>query len=371
MTIMISSEFDGGNVDVVDAGEDGARLAIRRDAGSEFYQWFHFRVAGGRGRALTLRIENAKGAAYPAGWTGYRAVASEDRKTWRRVETAFDGETQTISPTPCRDAVWYAYFAPYSMERHADLLAQAQASPLVSLQPLGKTLDGQDLDLLRIGDGSLRLWTIARQHPGETMAEWWMEGFLQRLLDGGDACALELLRRATLFVVPNMNPDGSRRGHLRMNAVGANLNREWETPTQARSPEVALVRAAMEREGVDFCLDVHGDEALPYVFCAGAQGIPHWTERLAGLDADFRTALRRASPDFQTEHGYGDRGPANMTMCTPWVAERFDCLALTLEMPFKDNANAPDAAEGWSPARSGKLGAACLEAMLAVASGLR
>src|SRR5687768_11353633 len=137
MTIMISSEFDGGNIDVIEASGDGARLAIRRDAGSEFYQWFHFRVAGGRGRTLALRIENAKGASYPAGWTGYRAVASDDRKTWRRVETAFDGETLTISHRPGRDAVWYAYFAPYSMERHADLLAQAQASPLVSLQPLG------------------------------------------------------------------------------------------------------------------------------------------------------------------------------------------------------------------------------------------
>jgi len=35
-----------------------------------------------------------------------------------------------------------------------------------------------------------------------------------------------------------MNPDGSWRGHLRTNASGANLNREWGDPTPDKSPEV-------------------------------------------------------------------------------------------------------------------------------------
>ena len=47
--------------------------------------------------------------------------------------------------------------------------------------------------------------------------------------------------------VPNMNPDGSWRGHLRTNAAGANLNREWAAPSAQRSPEVLLVRAKMDQ----------------------------------------------------------------------------------------------------------------------------
>lgn len=38
-----------------------------------------------------------------------------------------------------------------------------------------------------------------------------------------------------------------------------------------------------------------------------------------------------------------------MTIATHWVAERFDCLANTLEMPFKDNDNLPFEDTGWSP----------------------
>src|SRR3546814_2841197 len=70
------------------------------------------------------------------------------------------------------------------------------------------------------------------------MAEWWMEGALEKLLDDDDPVSRRLRQKATFHVVPNMNPDGSSRGHLRTNAVGTNLNREWHEPSAEKSPEV-------------------------------------------------------------------------------------------------------------------------------------
>jgi murein tripeptide amidase MpaA len=70
------------------------------------------------------------------------------------------------------------------------------------------------------------------------MAEWAAEGLLRRLIDEHDATSRALLRQAVFYVVPNMCPDGSARGHLRTNAAGANLNREWAQPAADRSPEV-------------------------------------------------------------------------------------------------------------------------------------
>jgi murein tripeptide amidase MpaA len=76
-----------------------------------------------------------------------------------------------------------------------------------------------------------------------------------------------------------MNPDGSKRGHLRTNAAGKNLNREWAEPSMDASPEVYLVKQAMNAASVDFLLDVHGDESLPYCFIAGTEGLPEWNEK--------------------------------------------------------------------------------------------
>jgi murein tripeptide amidase MpaA len=60
-----------------------------------------------------------------------------------------------------------------------------------------------------------------------------------------------------------------------------------------------------------------------------------------------------------------------MTLATNWVGQQFGCLALTIEMPFKDSANLPDNAVGWSGERSRKLGASVLQPILALQHHLR
>ncbi len=374
MTVTVSAAFDGGNIEVVRCdGPQAIDLAIRRDANSDFYQWFYFRLSGVGGEACAVRIVNCAGSAYPGGWPDYRAVVSTDRLMWTRTATTYADGVLTIAVTPAADSVWIAYFAPYPMERHHDLVARIAAARGVTTRVLGQSLDGQDMDLIEVGDGPLQVWLYARQHPGETMAEWWIEGALERLTDPADPVAAALRAQARFHIVPNMNPDGSRRGHLRTNTAGANLNREWAGPTLERSPEVFHVLAAMDATGVDFAMDVHGDESLPHNFIAGFEGIPAITDRQLGLLADYKAGLARISPDFQTRVGYppSPPGKANLTMSTNQLANRFGCLAMTLEMPFKDAAENPDADAGWSPERSMALGRDCLAALLEVIDRLR
>jgi murein tripeptide amidase MpaA len=372
----ISAPFDAGNIRVVDATDPAdIQLEIVRDGAADHLQWFYFRVSGARGVPLRLRLTNAHATSYPKAWEGYHAAYSTDQEQWlRETNTRYEDGALVIEHTPAADAVWFAYFAPYPLERHQRMLGRWQQR--AELVRLGSTVDGLDLDRLQVGapgEGKRVIWVIARQHPGESMAQWWMEGFVERLLDRSDPLAQALLEQAVFYIVPNMNPDGSRRGHLRTNAAGANLNREWHEPSVERSPEVYWVRHAMDATGCDLCLDVHGDEELPYNFVSGAEGIPGWTERLANLQARFLAAYIESSPDFQTEHGYSISAPgeANLTMCTNQIAQRFDCLAMTLEMPFKDNADRPQPDVGWSPARAMRLGEAVLHPMMQVLSSLR
>jgi len=370
----ISSAFDSGNICVIAADSpQNIRLSINKDHQSDFYQWFHFRLSTRAMVNHTLHITDLANSAYPKGWEGYQAVASYDREEWFRVDTSFDGDTLTIDVTPEHDVMYFAYFAPYSYERHMDLIASAQTGFECRHELLGRTLDGRDMDLLVIGDEQsdtpkLKFWVIARQHPGESMAQWCAEGLLSRLLDDSDGVARELLEHVVFYVVPNMNPDGSVRGHLRTNAAGVNLNREWESPSMEQSPEVFLVRNKMDEVGVDLFLDMHGDEALPYNFVAGCEGNPNYNERLAELENTFKQVLMQTTPEFQDTYGYPKDAPgtANLTIAATAIGHRFNCLSYTLEMPFKDNANLPDAVYGWSIPRSQQLGADILVAMRAV-----
>ena len=365
MSIKISQQFDAGAIEVVRADSPQAiDLKIRSDSHSEFSQWFYFRLQGARGEPCTIRLLNAAQTTYPDGWEGYQAVASYDREHWFRVPTGYDGQVLTVTHTPARDSVYYAYFEPYSWERHLRLLARAEASPLVRSQDLGDTLDGRDLNLLVVGNpaASRKIWVIARQHPGEPMAEWFVEGMLDGLLDPANNIAQRLLAEAVFYVVPNMNPDGSVRGNLRTNAAGANLNREWTAPSMARSPEVFLVKNKIHEVGCDLFFDIHGDEALPYVFVAGSEMLEGFSPQQMAEQQAFIADFKLASPDFQTEEGY----PASkynedvLTLASKYVGHTFKCLSLTLEMPFKDNAYLPDPRLGWNGARSARLGQAIL-----------
>lgn len=362
--IQVSSAFDGGAITVLDAARaDDIRLALRPDAAADFSQWFHFRVAGVRDTALTLHLGGAGASSYPGGWPGYRALASYDLEDWFRLDTAFDGTRLTIVHHSAADLVWFAYFEPYPAERHARLLARAQRRPGTQVRTLAVSCMGRPVDVVTLGTadpGAPQVWVICRQHPGETMAEWFAEGLLDRLADGADPVVTALLRTARIHVVPNMNPDGSALGNLRTNARGVDLNRAWVNATPESSPEVHGVRQAMIDQPPAIFLDVHGDESLPYVFVAGSDCQPAFTAEHRAHAQRFTQSLAVLSPDFQTVHGYPvvPFRPELLAMASQWAFERFGCLSFTLEMPFKDNANLPDARVGWSGARSRRLGAA-------------
>ena len=135
MNPRISSHFDGGAITVV------LQVALRPDSHADIRQWFYFRLQGACGRAARIRIVNAGQATYVDGWQGYSAVASYDRATWFRVPTTYDGAELVIEHAPLRDSVYYAYFEPYSWERHLALLGREWLR--LTLQPV---LQQQSLD---------------------------------------------------------------------------------------------------------------------------------------------------------------------------------------------------------------------------------
>jgi murein tripeptide amidase MpaA len=366
----INAAFDSGNIIVHSITGAAATLSIRKDRESEFAQWFHFRVAAEPGVEITLKLTGMESNAYPGGWPDYRACVSEDRDYWDRADTEYDkdadGGTLTIRYISVSGLAWFAYFAPYSMERHHDLISDTAGMEGVEYRCLGHSIEGQPIDCLEMGSGDTQVWLYARQHPGESMAEHWAEGALDMLTDPADPHARKLLEKCRIHIVPNCNPDGSCRGHLRTNYAGVNLNREWAEPSAERSPEVLCIRNAMDATGVHWAMDIHGDEAIPAAFMAGFNGIPSWTDDQGDRYQTFIDRLAARTPDFQTKLGYpvSGKGKANLTMSTNQLAERFGpshgCVSMTLEMPFKDTIDNNDPDQGWSPERSKLLARECL-----------
>lgn len=388
MAVSVTGAIPNGSIEVVDCSNpEDLQLRIVRDAGPDplAVGYYCFRVTGARGLRCTYRLINAGTDAkerlagrddYEDEWTGTGPHVSYDRRHWFRVPGKLLGASYTFEHTPEHDVCYYAKWAPYPLERELDLIARCALQPNVSVETLGKTVLGAELTLLRVGEpGPERrvCWVIARQHPSEMMGGFFVEGLLERLIDPMDPVARDLLRRVVFYIVPNMNPDGAALGLTRCNGAGANLNREWLSPSLERSPEVVHVRSRMESTGVDFCLDVHGDEELRCVFLGGPLEIPSRCERLAGLFRQFELSWAAATPEYELGHPYPGGAPAeaDLRMAWNWIAEHFQCLSVLLEQPFKDTSWWQDSVQGWSPERAHRLGASLVQAVYGVVANLR
>jgi murein tripeptide amidase MpaA len=403
-SVSISDSFDGGNI--LFQGQKGSTvlLEIKSDPFTKLEnqrhsQYFCFRSLCSRDddddeleEEITYVITNAGNSSFPKAWLGFTVFSAptlNDPFAWERVQsTTYDEKSGRLAWSFSRSG-FFAYFPPYSYNRHLDLVAKC-GNHVISL---GKSLEGRDIDCIRIGKGEKVCWIIHRQHPGESMAEYFAEGLLERLLGingSRDGLATTLLAQYTFYIVPNMCPDGSVHGYLRTNAGGQNLNREWapsgtyDAPTLQRSPEVYHVWNKMTEIGVDAFLDVHGDEELPFNFLAGSEGVSHvWGPRLRALHGAFVASYSRANMDMQAVYGYAppsdsihddnnnDASVALERIASNQIAKRFDCFSATLEMPFKDCATHPDPSRGWSPARAKQLGASALDALAYVYPYLR
>ena len=74
-------------------------------------RWFHFRLTGGEGVELTLKLINAGEASFANAWSGYNTCASYDRQHWFRVPTSYDKSSGVLSIQHKPDKVWMSLIA--------------------------------------------------------------------------------------------------------------------------------------------------------------------------------------------------------------------------------------------------------------------
>tara|TARA_B110001450_G_scaffold255568_1_gene283470 strand:- start:1217 stop:2347 length:1131 start_codon:yes stop_codon:yes gene_type:complete len=368
--MQIHSNFDSGNIEVVAIKSSDIELHIRKDTNSEFLQWFYFKICDIEiGSTQKTRISNAGASAFPDGWENYRVNVSYDNENWFRIDTTYENGALVFDIPTDKHELYVAYFEPFSYNKHIELIDKATQSALCTKEIFCKTPEGKPVELLTIGQPSeskKKVWFIARQHPGESMAEWFIQGFLDDLLNETNESSKSLLEKCCFYVIPNMNIDGSIAGNLRVNSLGINYNREWENPSIEKSPEIYYCLKKMDALGVDFLMDVHGDEAIPYNFVTSLMGIPSLKNDTLEKEEIFKKYWMETTNEFQDKYGYENSaaGKANLKVCSKQIGERFGNMAYTLEMPFKDSDLNPDLKVGWNAERSMNLGKSVLKVLL-------
>ena len=232
-----------------------------------------FEIQATPGTELTLVLHNFDNV-----WNGRKGSPldnrtigffSEDARTWCVVplETTKDNCLR-FRVTVRTGSLFAARLEPYRLSDLERLKERIQGRPNVDITTIGKTVEGRELEIIRIGraDAPNRVLLRARAHPWEPGGSWVVQGLIERLL-GDDADARRCLGRYCVYVIPLANKDGVGRGRTRFNLFGADLNRKWDKPPDpAINPEnhaleTWLKSAISKGQGPQLMIDLHNDNS--------------------------------------------------------------------------------------------------------------
>jgi hypothetical protein len=144
-------EFAADGTVMVNLNYDHERNSPNRAAGH-----FHFRLQAPKGRKLTLEFKNLDNV-----WNGrpgsvakeiQQVVISQDGKNWTPVptESPESGRVRVTLEMPA-DALLVARAEPYRLSDLNRFIDEIKASPLVKISIIGKTVQGRDLEIIRVG----------------------------------------------------------------------------------------------------------------------------------------------------------------------------------------------------------------------------
>lgn len=366
----IDTSFENASPLWYEFGEDGTVMVHliydhERNSPNRAAGHFHFRLQAAKGRKVTLEFKNLDNV-----WNGRpgsvakeirQVVISEDGRNWTPVPTESPeaGRVRVTLEMPA-EALFVARAEPYRLSDLNRFLGEIKANPLVKVRAIGRTVQGRELEIIRVGrDEALnRIFLRARAHPWEPAGNWVVEGLVRRLLKG-DAEAEKCLASYSVCILPMANKDGVGRGGTRFNLGGKDLNRNWDKPADSQfAPENAALERWLDGEikagrRPAFAMDLHNDgSGLLHISRPAVPEVERYLERMSIFEQCLRAHTWFTEGSTKpTFHNPGSLGEG--------FVERFGIDAVILEFNCNHIAglNEPALGRHWLAFGAGLAGA--------------
>lgn len=284
--ILVETDRQAGKVifDRIDP-EEVLHLNLNKEFDSVTHS-FYFKVIVDEilGNGLTFSIDNAGKSPYSKGWDNYAPFESSDGKIWNRTrEGKLVGSTFSFDVEGYGKELLLSWYIPYSLDRYYHWITELAASNSFSIVR-HETL----ADYMYAGAKSKpAIVIVARQHPGESMTSFVMEGLVESFRNNLREVN-DLLEKHSVIIFPLFNKSGVKKGFHRVNENGVDLNRSWDSTALLEITHLKNQLAGFSN--IHSIIDIHGDEVSRFNYVYYKEGLKNEFQQ------KFLNCLNSSSP---------------------------------------------------------------------------
>ena len=165
------------------------------------------------------------------------------------------------------------------MLKDADELAQAYPD-LIEVSSIGKSVEGRDLTLIKLGKGETKLLLLGAHHAREYITSTFLMETVDSYAAAYAAGTDSPLDSVTLYIVPMVNPDG--------------VNLVQNGPDAAKDPQAVKAMRMLKESYSEWKANINGVDLNRQYPC-------HWEEKASNTDVPSSEMYKGTAPATEPE----------------------------------------------------------------------
>ena len=318
----ITNNYEGASIRIeeIDNKKNEAILSIKKE-GKNYGYYYNFCVSSGDNVA-TIHIKNFEESSYYE--KGNIPVPYiRDKKEWKKInkENFNSNDDKDIIITVPKEQEWeISLFPRYSRIDLENFLNTIKGNSRIKIKE-------DPIKEIVIGDKSKpTIVIIARQHPGETLSSFFIEGIVEKII-----YEEKYLDNNCFMIFPIVSTNGVKNGNHRL-TDGIDYNRSW---AKERLPEeIEYIQKRMNQCKVKMFIDVHCDEITNKDYIRTNNKI--YGQNIAGIQVledmgKIRRFLRALIKQRKVINF------SNLT-AREYVSKKYKCDNMLIELTLKEDA---------------------------------
>lgn len=245
----VITNYKGSSIEVIENDNENniVKLSLKKEK-NQYSHYYNFIIHNDKLDEGYIYIDNIKSSAYYNEKSVYLPYVKKEDNEWTRIDkerfAIKDGKVQIkIQP---KEKMEISLVPRYIQEDLENFIKTISFSDDI-------IINKETLTKIEIGKENLpTIFVIARQHPGETLSSFFVEGMIEAILENK-----ELIKKHKFVFYPIANAEGVKSGNHRYTKE-IDFNRSWNIKNPPQ--EIQFLKEQLKSYNISCFIDVHNDE---------------------------------------------------------------------------------------------------------------